>query len=148
MSLMDVNMGKMHGSIWWTLAVAMLMDLICPRSAGVMAPVSLPSFFRTSASSAASPPKSMLAGCGLQSAAFFFVHVGAVALGAAEGRAGGGMGAVAEEAASARYLSYLFSSQASAVEASRHAAAKLVVFIAAGACQTSKALLAQCFRDT
>jgi hypothetical protein len=78
----------------------------------------------------------MLAGCGLQSAAFFFVHVGAVALGAAEGTAVVGMGAVAEEAASARYLSYLFSSQASAVEASRHAAAKLVVFIAAGAYQT------------
>jgi hypothetical protein len=64
----------------------------------------------------------------LQSAAFFFVHVGTLALGAAEGRAGVAAGAVAEEAASVRYWSYLCSSHASAVEASRHAAAKVVVF--------------------
>ena len=69
----EVSSGKTHGSIWWIFAVERLIDLICARSAGVMFPVSLPVFLRTSFSSSGSSVKSIVDGCGLQSDALFLV---------------------------------------------------------------------------
>src|SRR5260370_11082489 len=76
----------MHGSIWCTVAFTRLIVLTAARSAGVIEPASLPTFFLTSRSSAASSPKSFAAACALQSDAFFFFSVLSAA--------GGGTGTV------------------------------------------------------
>lgn len=98
-SFIDVNIGKMHGSIWWMVACERLIDLICARSPGVMGPLSFASLRRTSFSRASSSPKSMLAGCALQSEALFFTKAGAGGGGGVGG--GGGGGSAAEGAADA-----------------------------------------------
>src|ERR1700722_17807475 len=67
----------MHGSIWWIFAVTRLTEVIFARSAGVMGPVSLEAFLRTSFSRPGWSVKSMVAGCGLQSAALLQAKVGA-----------------------------------------------------------------------
>ena len=59
----DVNIGKMHGSIWWIgSCVVRLIDLICASSDGAMGPVSFCSLRLTSFSSAALSVKSTVAG--------------------------------------------------------------------------------------
>src|SRR5579863_5064252 len=111
----------MHGSIWCiALAWERLIDLMVARSAGVMLPVALLSFRRTSASRVASSPKSMVVGCGLQSATVRFLKtaVGAGG-GVGSGAAVGGGGALDAAAAGSAGFgeSVLGSSQAPTTKA-------------------------------
>src|SRR5580658_4736676 len=102
----------MHGSTWWIVEVDRLIDLICARSDGVIGPLSLPSLRRTSFSSSASSPKSISAGCALQSAAVFFTTWGAGGVDGGGGGVGVGAGAAAAAASGAAGLSLDGSSQA------------------------------------
>src|ERR1700750_3326710 len=97
---MPVSRGQMHGSIWWMVSCDRLIDLICARSPGVMGPLSLLSFRRTSFSIAALSPKSIVAGGALQAAASFFTNAGAGAAASTGMGAGVGVGVGAGAAAS------------------------------------------------
>src|SRR5580693_6276076 len=110
----------MHGSIWWTFWLAeRLIDLIVPRSAGVIGPLSLLSLRRTSFSSTASSPKSTSVGWGLQSATDFFTYFGGGGVVADGVGTGVGAGAATAAASGTAGLSLDESSQAISAGTSR-----------------------------